>query len=76
MNENPIYRLGFFWYNCDYSTFCNLLYDGKNDSYTQEKWNKFLFETMWYLSELGDDMMEKLNRATNEFYEGRIRSDA
>lgn len=74
MKDNPIYRLGYFWYNCDYANFCNLLYDGKNDSYTQEKWSKFQHDTMWYLGELGDDMQEKLYRVVNEFYETRHES--
>jgi hypothetical protein len=71
MNDETtlIYRLGYFWYNASYEEFCELVYGGKNDSYTQEKWNAFQKETMYYLGSLDPWKMQDFEAAVNTYYE-------
>lgn len=67
--DNLLYRLGYFWYNASYSDFCELVYLGKDDSYTQEKWHYFHRDTMYYLGSLDQWNMEQFTNAVNTFYE-------
>jgi hypothetical protein len=75
MKDDVIYQLGYFWYNVGYREFCKLVYGGKDDSYTVEKWHKFQEDTMRYLGSLDSETRETFIKAIKTFYE-RSRIDA
>jgi hypothetical protein len=62
-------KLKYFWCNVDYATFCELMYGGKNDTYTREKWDKFQRHTMVYICSLGEEYLARLTEAMDTFYE-------
>lgn len=50
-----------------YKQFCDDMYDGKNDSYTTEKWLTYRDNFTHYLCSLSNENLDKFTTLVNKF---------